>query len=286
MGPPRKSHDLEFHVAEEQTDPFDRIGDMDKVPISVVICCANAADTLEQACLSAKWADELVIVDSGSRDATPDLARKHATQYVVEPWRGYSHQKEFGASLCRNEWVFVLDGDEEISPELAAEISRLTPGELDKLDVLWMRRRNYVMGRHVRAWFPDWQSRLIHRGRAKWSGHALHEHRHASSPDRIRRLSGCLDHKRHSAACYGDYFSGKRMDDRLLMVAREMHAHGKRCRWWDLILRPQVAFWKSLIIKRGILDGTFGLLIAQKSSVSTQLKYSALWCVQNGLDKK
>jgi (heptosyl)LPS beta-1,4-glucosyltransferase len=249
-------------------------------PISVVICCANAADTLERACLSARWADELVVVDSGSRDATADIARRHATRYVLESWRGYSAQKEFGAGLCRNDWVFVLDGDEEIEPELAAEIQQLNDDELGNLDVLWMRRRNFVMGRPVRAWFPDWQSRLIHRRRITWSGHALHEDRIASSPERVRRLSGCIGHKRHSAAGFGDYFSGKRMDERLLMVAREMHAKGKRCRWWDLILRPQAAFWKSLIVKRGILDGTFGLLIAQKTAVSTQLKYAALWAVQ------
>ena len=70
------------------------------------------------------------------------------------------------------------------------------------------------------------------------------------------------------------------MDERLLMVARQMHQRGKRCRWYDLVFRPRLAFLKSYVVKRGFLDGTFGLLIAQKAAVSTQLKYAALWAVQ------
>ncbi len=136
------------------------------------------------------------------------------------------------------------------------------------------------MGRVARAWLPDWQSRLIHRGRARWSEHALHEDRLPSDPSRVGRLPGFLEHKRLSRAGFADYFGGRRLDERLLPVAREMHARGKRCHWWDLLLRPAAAFWKFYLLKRGFLDGTFGLLIAQKAAVSTQLKYAALWAVQ------
>ncbi|MCX5659041.1 MAG: glycosyltransferase family 2 protein [Planctomycetota bacterium] len=255
------------------------------MPISVAICCANAADTLEAACRSAAWADELVIVDSGSTDATPGIAMRFATHYTVEPWRGYSKQKEYAAGLCRHDWVFVLDADEEISPQLAEQIKRLTPEQLDQRDVFWFPRRNYVMGRYVRAWSPDWQSRLIQRKRVRWSDDALHEDRLASDASRVGRLSGWIDHKRTSTAGWSDYFSGKRMDERLMMVARQMHARGKRCSQADLLLRPPVAFWKSYLLKGGILDGTFGLLIAQKAAVSTQLKYAALWAVQDEAGK-
>lgn len=250
--------------------------------ISVVICCADAADTLPQACRSARWADELVVVDSGSTDATPQIAQELADRYVMEPWRGYTHQKQFGAGLCRNDWVFVLDGDEQISPSLADELTRLSDEQLDRYDVMMVRRRNYVMGRPVRAWWPDWQSRLIHRHRCRWPHEALHEARLPSDPSRQGTLRGWIDHKRYSSAGFGDYFSGARMDERLLMVARQMHDRGKRCRWWDLALRPWISFWKFYILKRSFLDGTFGLLIAQKAAVSTQLKYAALWAVQAG----
>ena len=254
-------------------------------PISIAICCANAADTLEQACRSARWADELVIVDSGSTDATGQIARQYADQYVVESWRGYSMQKKFSADLCRNDWVFILDGDEEISEPLTKEIQSLAADLWDRVDVFRMPRRNYVMGRPVRAWSPDLQSRLVHRKRCQWGTESLHDARRADDPSRVRMLRGWIDHKRHSQAGFADYFGGRRLDERLLMVAQEMHDQGKRCRPWDLVLRPWVAFWKFYLLKRGFLDGVFGLLIAQKAAVSTQLKYAALWAVQAKEDR-
>ncbi|MCC7146152.1 MAG: glycosyltransferase family 2 protein [Phycisphaeraceae bacterium] len=248
---------------------------------SVVICGANCADTLPAACQSAQWADELVFVDSGSTDQTPQIARRYAHQYVVEPWRGYTGQKKFAADLARNDWVLVLDADEECSPELAKELQALSQAELDRHDVFLVRRRNYIFGRHVRAWDPDWQSRVIHRRRCHWPQEALHDARLPSDPSRQARLTGRLNHKRHSSAGFSDYFSGRRLDGRLLDVARQMHARGKRCHWWDLAFRPALTFLKFYILKRGFLDGLFGLALAQKSALTTQLKYAALWTIQN-----
>ena len=259
---------------------------MPAVPISVIICCNDSQDTLEHTIQSVAWADEVIVVDSGSKDATAEIARRLATQYVLEPWRGHTGQKQFATSLCRNDWVFIIDGDEECSDALTADVARLTAKDFEQYDLFMIARTHYVMGQPVRAWWPDRISRLFHRQRCTWDGHVLHDQRCASSPDRVKNLNGYFIHKRLSNGGWADYFSGKRMDDRLLSVARQMHDKGKRCHWWDLILRPWGAFFKSYILKRGFLDGTFGLLIAQKSSVSTQLKYAALWCVQNGLDKK
>ena len=230
------------------------------------------------------WANELVVVDSGSTDDTAEIAQRYADRYVLEPWRGYTGQKRFAADLCRNDWVFVLDGDETIPSALARELTELSDEQLQRRDVLLVRRRNYVMGRRVRAWWPDWQSRLIHRHRCHWPDEALHEARLPSDPSRQGKLKGWIEHKRHSRSGFGDYFSGSRMDERLLMVARQMHERGKRCRAWDLVLRPWGAFWKFYLLKRGFLDGSFGLLMAQKAAVSTQLKYAALWAVEHGLD--
>jgi glycosyltransferase involved in cell wall biosynthesis len=248
--------------------------------ISVVVCCANAADTLEPALRSAAWADEIIVVDSGSTDATGEIARRLAQRYVVEPWRGYSQQKAFGAGLARHEWVFLLDGDEEITPALAEEIMKLPATAWAQRDVFWCRRRNWVCGRVVRAWWPDTQSRLIHRDRVRHADEPLHDARLAQSPDRVGQLRGWIEHKRHSTAGFTDYFSGRRMDDRLMLVAKEMHERGQRCHWWDLVFRPPLAFVKFYIFKRGFLDGLFGWMIAQKAAASVQLKYAALWAVE------
>lgn len=250
-------------------------------PISVIIVCANVEDTLEPACRSVAWADELIVVDSGSADATADIARRHAHRYVEEPWRGYSQQKVFAAGLAKHDWIFFLDGDEECSPELARELQALTPQELDRYDLLLTPRRNYLMGRYARAWSPDYLTRVFHRGRCRWGAEVLHDTREPSDPSRVRKLRGWIEHKRHSRAGWADYFSGRRLDDRLLLVAREMHHRGRRCHWWDLVFRPAASFLKFYFLKGGWRDGTFGLLVAQKAAVSDQLKYAALWAVQH-----
>ncbi|MBP1774956.1 MAG: glycosyltransferase [candidate division NC10 bacterium] len=248
--------------------------------ISVVICCANVADTIEAACRSAAWADELVVVDSGSADGTGDIAKRFATRYVVEPWRGYTEQKRFGAGLCRNEWVLVLDGDEECSPELAQEICRLSDEDKERYDLFLMRRRNYVMGRYVRAYSPDWQSRLIHRGRCRWAAEALHDARLPSHPSRVRKLRGWMEHGRCRRAGFAEYFNGRLADVRLRLVAEDRYRRGKRCGWSDLFFRPVFAFLKFYLLKGGCLDGTFGLLIAQRAATAVQLEYAALWAIQ------
>ena len=248
--------------------------------VSVVICCANAASTLSAALASARWADEVVVVDSGSDDDTEAVARAGADRYLVEPWRGYSAQKAFGAEQARHDWVLILDGDEEVSPRLADEIRGMAEERWAAADLFWMPRLNYVMGRPVRAWSPDWQSRLIRRGRVNWGGEALHESRRAADPAREGRLHGPLLHKRIGSPGFADYFGGRRLDERLLPVAREMYARGKRVGYLGLLLRPVAAFVKFYFLRGAWLDGAFGLLIAQKAMVSVQLKYAALWAVQ------
>ena len=251
--------------------------------ISIAICCANCEDTLEAACRSAKWADELIVVDSGSTDATAEIAKRHADRYVLEPWRGHAGQKQFATELCRNDWVFFVDGDEECSPDLVQELGAMTQPQLDQLDLLLVPRRNYVMGRYVRAWSPDYLTRIFHRCRCAWNDHVLHDTRVASDRSRVRKLRGYLIHKRHSAAGFGDYFSSQRMNERLVPVAKQMHERGRRCQLLDLAFRPLMAFLKFYVLKGGFLDGTFGLLIAQKAAVSTQLKYAALWAQQQSV---
>ena len=224
-----------------------------------------------------------MVVDSGSSDATPEIARRYATRYVEEPWRGYTEQKRFAADLAAHDWIFFLDSDEEAGEGWEAEWRGLSPERLNGLDLIWVPRRNYVMGRPVRAWWPDRLSRVFHRKRCTWGGESLHDTRSPSHPSRQARMRTPILHKRLSDAGFGDYFSGRRLDERLLMVAREEYARGKRCRWHDLLFRPPLAFWKSLLLKRGILDGTWGLMIAQKTAVTTQLRYAALRAIQEGV---
>jgi (heptosyl)LPS beta-1,4-glucosyltransferase len=251
--------------------------------VSVMICCLNAADVMEAACRSVGWADELVVVDSGSTDSTAEIAKRFATRYVVEPWRGFTEQKRFGASLCRNDWIFVLDQDEECSQELGEEICGLTADEMERYDLFLMRRRNYLMGRPVRAFSPDWQNRLMHRERCHWADEAVNDRRIPSHASRVARLRGWMLHRRCSRAGFTDYFDGRMADSRLRLAAEEMLGRGKRCGWLDLLARPMLAFAKFYLLKGSFLDGQFGLLVAQRAASAVQLRYAALWAAQKGI---
>lgn len=243
--------------------------------VSVAICCCDSARTLAAACQSVAWADELVVVDSGSRDGTPAIARNYADRFVVEPWRGYTGQKQYAVSLCRNDWVLVLDSDEECSAELAKEIQALPNSLLEEVDVFQMPRRNYMYGRHIGCWDPDHQSRLIHRHRCRWRDEVLHDARLPSAPSRLRTLEGHLEHNRADDSTLDDNWDRKLFPDHLELVARDMYARGKRTRWFDG-LRPWVAFVKYYLFKGGFAAGRFGWAIAIQALTAARLKYLAL----------
>ena len=249
--------------------------------ISVAIMTSNNADTLEAACDSAAWADELVIlVDENSSDETLTIAQRRADRCETHPWQGFTKQRQILVDMCKHDWVMILDGDETCCPQLMDEIKTMPAEMFEAHDLMMIRRRNYLFGRAVRAWWPDWQNRLMQRKRVTWTDEAIHDRREVSHRSRIKHLRGWLEHKQHSDAGFADYFSGQRLDSRLMVAAAQMHQRGKRCHGWDLLFRPWAAFVKSYFIKRGFIDGTFGLLVAQKSAISTQLKYAALWAYQ------
>jgi (heptosyl)LPS beta-1,4-glucosyltransferase len=249
-------------------------------PVSVIICCANSEDTLEAACRSVSWADEILIVDSGSKDRTPEIAQRYATNYVQEPWRGHTGQKKFACGICKHDWVFILDSDEECSPEFLKELKSLPDKAFEKYDLFHVPRKNYIYGRFVRAWWPDRITRLFNKKKVEWTDEVLHDSRYVKDKRKQADFGGWIEHKRVSTVGWSDYFSGKRLDERLKDTAEQMYARGKRANGIDLVLRPMAAFWKSYLFKGGVWDGEFGLLIAQKAAVSTQLKYAALWAVQ------
>ena len=250
-------------------------------PFSAVICCHNAMDTLPAACESVAWCDELVVVDSGSTDGTAEYARELADVFRHEPWRGYDRQKAFANTLASHDWVVMLDADEACTPELAEELRWLSEADLEAVDVLHVRRRNYLLGRPVRCWDPDWQSRVVHRQRVRHAEEALHDARLPSSPERQRKLKGRLLHKHASESGFADYFGGSRLDARLPLVALQMYDRGKRARWWDFAFRPPLTVLKLMLLKHGWRDGAFGLMVAQKTAVTTQLKYAALWALEH-----
>jgi len=148
-----------------------------KVPVSAYLITFNNARSVEQALQSLTWADEIVVVDSFSTDATPEIARRYATRFEQRAWPGFRDQYQYAAGLCRHDWQIFVDADEVVPPELAAEIQEelrrnAARPEPEQVRGYYGHRRTYYLGRWILhgGWVPDFEIRLCHRGHARWAG--------------------------------------------------------------------------------------------------------------------
>ena len=250
-------------------------------PVSVCILAKDEARKIGHALDSARacsWVTEIVVFDSGSTDATVEIARRYTDRVEFQPWVDFSTNRRKIVQAARNDWVFVLDADEEISPELSAEISGLPDDRFRAHPIMTMPRKNYLLGRHVRAWDPDRIDRLFDRRRVTWPARSVHDFREPTEGTPLA-LGRPILHNRH-VDDWHDYFDGLRYAHRTEALAREMYEAGKRVGYLGLCLRPCAAFLKFYLLKGGWRDGAFGLLVAQKAALSVQLKYARLWHLQ------
>ncbi len=223
--------------------------------LTVTIVAQDEADRVGRAVESVRWADEVLVVDGGSRDDTVAVARAAGARVVEHAWEGYARQKNHAVALARHDWVLGLDADEWVGPELAASIRRAvaTPGPHVAFSC---NRRNHYLGRPVRwcGWYPDRRVRLFHRAHGRWIGPDPHDRVETAGP--VAHLAGDLLHD-----SYRDREDHRRSIERLAAAwAESMHARGRRARPWDR-LRPAAHFLKNYLLRLGFLEGYRGLLI-------------------------
>ena len=156
------------------------------VPVTATVITFNEAANIEAALASLSWADEIIVVDSQSTDRTTEIARKFTDKVIVRPWPGYIAQKNFAAEQASHDWIFSLDADERVTPELASEIRTLVANG-PRAAGYRVPRVTFHLGRWMRStdWYPDYQLRLYDRRRARWSGKYVHESVKADGPSTI-----------------------------------------------------------------------------------------------------
>src|SRR5437879_899877 len=142
--------------------------------LSVAIVAMDEEANIGRTLASIRWAGEIILVDSGSKDGTREIAREYGAKVIEEPWRGYVAQKQYAIDLCTKDWVLLLDADEEVSPGLADEI-RAVLADPNALNGYWLPRKNLFLGRWIRhgGFYPDPKLRLFRRGRGVGAGHDL-----------------------------------------------------------------------------------------------------------------
>lgn len=252
-------------------------------PLSVAIITLNAASQLEACLQSARFADEIVVVDSGSTDGTQALAERHGARVIQQDWLGFGPQKQFAVEAARHDWVLSLDADERVTPALQMAIeSALEIGQNSALTAAAPHayrfpRCNRFLGRYLKhgEGYPDWSLRLFNRRHARWSDDAVHEK--VVSDGTIGTLAGDLLHD--SAESLSSYLTKQ---NRYTSLAADMAlAAGKRSSVGRVALSPLVRFVKFYFVRQGFRDGLPGFVHIAIGCFNSMIKYAKMLERQN-----
>ena len=243
--------------------------------VSVTIITKNEAAHIEAALESVAWADERIVVDSGSTDDTVAIARRHADRVVVREWPGYSEQKNHAAGLARNDWILSLDADERVTPELAREIQDLLASD-PTAPGYRTPRVTWYLGRWIRStdWYPDYQLRLYDRRHGHWPPRRVHE------SVRIDSVPGRLRHELQHFAYRDLAHHLATMDRYTTLAAEQMLEEGRRASPLAIALHPPVAFLRNYVLRLGFRDGTTGLIVSALNAYYVFLKLAKLWTLR------
>jgi glycosyltransferase involved in cell wall biosynthesis len=243
----------------------------DRRPVSAVVISFNEKDHIAECLESLRWADEIVVIDSGSTDGTREIALGYTPMVFEVPWRGFGPQKQAAVDRAAHDMIFSLDCDERATPELAVEIMEiLRRGRIPP--AFSIPRRTFLGNKEIRhsGWVPDRTVRLFDRRQAGFSDSAVHERVLVSGE--TGRLAHPILH--YSFGGISDILL--KMDRYTDLSARQMFESGRRCGFSDYTLRPFLAFVKSYLLRLGFLDGIEGLEIAVAGALHVFAKYVKL----------
>jgi len=217
-------------------------------------------------------ADEIIVVDSGSRDKTLEIACELGARTFVHEWTNYADQKNFASSLAKHDWILSLDADECLSPSLRAEILRAKRNATDAVAFAFPRKAFY-MGRWIEhsGWYPDHKVRLFLKDKARWEGRFVHESLRIDGP--VVQLRGDLLH--YSCETISEHL--RTLDHYTSLAAEELRHRHRRSGWLQMLGSAVAAFLKTYLLKQGFRDGKQGFLIACFASYYNLVKYAKLW---------
>jgi glycosyltransferase involved in cell wall biosynthesis len=251
-------------------------GDSSPPRVSACIIARDEEDRIEPCLASLAFCDEIVVVDSHSSDRTRELAAARGARVIERDWPGHVAQKEFAVREAKHDWVFCIDADERVSPELRAAIESARGSGFAGIAGYEVSRVSCYLGRWIRhgTWYPDWKLRLFDRRLGGWGGRDPHDR--ASVKGTVARLAGELRHEPYRS--FEDHL--RTIDRYTTTMADELRAEGTRARIVDVVLRPPARFFVFYVWRLGLLDGWRGLLLAYLAAHYVRLKYAKLWVAE------
>jgi glycosyltransferase involved in cell wall biosynthesis len=253
--------------------------------ISVAIVAMDEEANIGRSLASVRWADEIVLVDSGSKDRTREIAKEYGARVVIEPWRGYVAQKQYAIELCTKDWVLLLDADEEVSPGLAKEI-RDAIARPDAASGYKLPRKNLFMGRWIRrgGFYPDPKLRLFKRGQGFVTGHDPHDRCElkAEAARGTQQFKNALIHYTYPTLSL--YLAHMNRYSSLGAQLALSKGH-RKFSFSNIVIRPMATFIYNYFLRLGFLDGREGLLLHLYHANYVSWKYAKAWELASALPK-
>jgi glycosyltransferase involved in cell wall biosynthesis len=255
---------------------------MTKLPISVCIVAGNEARRIRRTLDSiAGWTAEIVLaIDDKVTDGTDKIGASYGAKIISQPWRGHAAHRDFASANASQPWLFAIDADEVVTPELRDEIiRRFEQNQMNPPCAAYsLPRCTFYHGRWIRHgdWYPDRKARLWQRGRANWGDKHLHESLIVSGDtgrfknNLLHYSMESLEHEMRKTLISVEYF------------VQECAARKKQIRFSEIIFRPPWRFFRSYFLRLGFLDGWQGFAIARIIAIYTFLRYLKVYQVQNG----
>src|SRR6266568_1236632 len=279
--------------------------------VAAVVITYNAEDTIEECLRSLRWADQVLVVDSESTDRTVELAQRLADRVVMEPWRGFSEQKNYAASVATEEWILHVDADEIVPPELAAEIRSVIAAPEKAVGYL-LPRQTFWLGHWIRhnGWYPDYSTRLYRRHRARWEGlvheqvvadgavgtlrHPLRHYSYGSVQEHLERMvlrlapleareaveRGIRVYRFFPfaplSALVRQWWRGPRSAHRLREAYKDVIKNRVEVAWL-IPFMPLLRFLYMYVLRLGFLDGAPGFWVATLSAFYEAARQAKIW---------
>jgi glycosyltransferase involved in cell wall biosynthesis len=241
--------------------------------ISATVITKNEQENIVRCLQSLSFADEIVVVDSQSSDQTVCLAEAKSARVIINPWPGHIQQKNFAIEQATGDWILSLDADEEITPELKAEILKTKQNGFYGRDGFYFPRQSMFLGRWIKhgGWYPDRHLRLFKKECGRFGG--LNPHDKVVLTGRAGYFQNHLLH--YTYPSLDSYFS--RFNSYTGIAAMELLKNGRRFSLFKLIFSPPATFIKMYLLKLGILDGLEGLMLSVFSAYYVLVKNLKLW---------
>jgi glycosyltransferase involved in cell wall biosynthesis len=247
--------------------------------LSVTIITRNEEAQIGDCLESVRWADEIIVVDTGSVDRTLELCSKYTPHVYSRPWEGFALAKNAAITLATGDWILSLDADERVSEGLHQAITTLQRQPIATCaDGYAVPRRNYLWGRWLRygGLYPDHQIRLFKRGKGGFKAQRVHES--VAIDGRVERLWHPLEH--HSYQGISDVI--QRLDRYTGLAALDRRDQGQPFRRSMLVIRPLGRFLRNYVLKQGFRDGIPGLIMAVSYAYGVFVREAKLWEMTSG----